>query len=69
MRDRPPLPSQPHPCCTLETWDSGRKAWVETPARYESPAAAAAAATERGIYRVVCSSGDRRFEVDSFAVI
>jgi hypothetical protein len=42
---------------------------VETPTRYESPAAAAAAATERGIYRVVCSSGGRRLEVDAFAVI
>jgi len=63
----PQIDASPH--CLLESWDTSRKVWVADPAFYESIAAATAAATERGVYRVVFVHGDRRLEMDLFAIV
>ena len=55
--------------CRLESWHMAPKAWVADPTRHESIAAAMAAATERGVYRVVLVNGDRSLEVEVFAVV
>lgn len=57
------------PYCLLESWDTSRKVWVAAPALYESIATATAAAAERGVYRVVFVHGDRRLEMDLFAIV
>ncbi len=57
------------PHCILEAWCTASKAWVPDPARYDSIASATAAARERGIYRVVVVSGERRLEDDPFAIV
>ena len=59
--------TQPH--CLRESWEPSRKAWVADPAQHESIAAATAAATERGVYRIVVVNGDRRLEMDTFAIV
>ena len=63
----PQTATQPH--CLLESWDTSRKTWVADPAHHESIAAATAAAVERGVYRVVSVNGDRRLEMDVFAIV
>lgn len=63
-----PLPDvTPH--CLLESWDTTARAWVTDTAEHESIAAATAAATERGVYRIVFVSGERRLEMETFAVV
>lgn len=57
------------PHCILEVWDTSSKAWVPDPTRHETIASATAAAQERGIYRVVVVSGDRRLDIEPFAII
>jgi len=59
--------TQPH--CLLESWETSRKVWVAARAHHESIAAATAAATERGVYRIVVVNGDRRLEMDTFAIV
>ena len=63
----PQTDAPPH--CLLESWDTSRKVWVPDPAPYESIATATAAAAERGVYRVVLVHGDRRLEMDIFAIV
>lgn len=58
---------EPH--CVLEAWDTGRKAWVAMPSQYASIAAATAAATERGIYRVVLVERSQKLPLDIFAIV
>jgi hypothetical protein len=63
----PQTDTQPH--CLLESWDTSRKVWVADPAEHESIASATAAASERGVYRIVLVNGDRRLELDAFAIV
>ena len=63
----PQTDSPPH--CILELWATNRKVWVADPAEHESIAAATAAANERGVYRIVLVNGDRRLEMDAFAIV
>lgn len=62
---------QPHamPRCLLESWDTTARAWVADPAEHASIAAATAAATDRGMYRVIVVNGDRRLELETFAIV
>lgn len=57
------------PYCLLEAWDTGRKEWLVEPQEYESIAAATAAATDRGVYRVVLVTATQRVEMDAFAIV
>jgi hypothetical protein len=53
----------------LSRWCCVAKSWRDIPERHESVGAAEAAATERGIYRVVFVCGDRRLAMEPFGVI
>jgi hypothetical protein len=53
----------------LSRWCSQTSSWCDLPARHDSAGAAEAAATERGIYRVVFVCGDRRLPMEPFGVI
>lgn len=57
------------PHCILEVWDTASKTWVPTTARHDTIASATAAARERGVYRVVVVSGDRRLDTEPFAIV
>jgi hypothetical protein len=57
------------PYCVLESWDTASRAWVPTPPAHPSIGAATAAAQERGIYGVVVVYGDRRVEIEPFAIV
>jgi hypothetical protein len=55
--------------CVLESWDTTAKEWVVESNRHESIASATGTATERGVYRVVVVNGQRRLEMDAFAIV
>ena len=57
------------PYCVLESWDANAKAWVAGSAQHESITSATETAHERGVYRVVVVNGERRLEMDAFAIV
>ncbi len=50
----------------LSRWCAESSSWREIPVWHDSVGAAEAAATDRGIYRVVFVCGDRRLPIESF---
>lgn len=61
--------ADPEPHCVLEAWDTGRKAWVADTVAHRTIAEAIAAASDRGIYRIVLVSRGGRLELEVFAVV
>jgi len=53
----------------LSRWCGQTSSWRDLPARHESVGAAESAASDRGIYRVVFVSGERRLPMEPFGVI
>jgi hypothetical protein len=57
------------PCFVLAQSCSVSKAWHDLPGHYQSPQHAEDAATERGIYRVVCVCNGQRIGMEPFAKV
>lgn len=57
------------PFIVLSRWCGQTSSWRDLTARHDSAGAAESAATERGIYRVVFVSGERRLAMEPFGVI
>lgn len=53
----------------LSRWCCATSSWLDLPARHDSIGAAESSATERGIYRAVFVSGERRLPMEPFAVV
>lgn len=53
----------------LSRWCCATSSWRDLPARHDSIGAAESSATERGIYRAVFVSGERRLPMEPFAVV
>lgn len=57
------------PFIVLSRRCTATSSWCDIPRRHDSVGAAESAATERGIYRVVFVSGERRLPMEPFGVI
>lgn len=53
----------------LAAWCTVSKAWQEQPEQYDSVWEAQAAATARGIYRVIYLRDGRRLNMEPFAIV
>lgn len=61
--------SSSDPFILLSHWCSQTASWRDLPSQHDSVGAAESAATERGIYRAVFVSGERRLPMEPFAVV
>lgn len=53
----------------LAAWRTATKTWRAAPGRYDSPSDAHRIATERAIYRGIYVCGDRRCDLEPFAIV